>query len=90
MRRRSWTFPYRIDITQAVKPGENTLTLEVANTWSNRLTGDDMLPESERYTKTNITGPDYLTRTRWKDAPLLESGLMGPVSIQFARKIAIK
>jgi hypothetical protein len=85
-----WKPPYRIDITQAVKPGENTLTLEVANTWSNRLTGDDMLPESERYTKTNITGPDYLTRTRWKDAPLLESGVLGPVSIQFARKIVIK
>jgi hypothetical protein len=84
-----WKPPYKMDITQAVKPGENTLTLEVANTWSNRLTGDGQLPESKRYTKTNITGPDYLTRTLWKDAPLLESGLMGPVSIQFARKIAI-
>jgi hypothetical protein len=85
-----WKPPYKIDISRVARAGENSLTLEVANTWSNRLTGDGLLRESERYTKTNITGPDYLTRTLWKDAPLLESGLMGPVNIQFARKVAIK
>jgi hypothetical protein len=85
-----WKPPYRTDITGAAEAGENILTLAVANTWSNRLTGDGMLPESERFTKTNITGPDYLTRTLWKDAPLLESGLMGPVSLEFARKAVIQ
>ena len=84
-----WKPPYKKDITVAAKAGENTLTLEVANTWSNRLTGDGMLPEGKRYTKTNITGPDLQKNTLWKDAPLLESGLMGPVAIQFAGKIAI-
>ena len=84
-----WKPPYQKDITRAVRAGENTLTLEVANTWSNRLTGDGLLPEGERYTKTNITGPDLQKNTLWKDAPLLESGLIGPVSIQFARKITI-
>ena len=84
-----WKPPYKMDITQAVKAGENTLTLEVANTWSNRLTGDDRLPERERLTKTNITGPNFLTRTLWRDAPLLESGIMGPVHLQFARKKTI-
>jgi hypothetical protein len=84
-----WKPPYKKDITWAAKAGENTLTLEVANTWSNRLTGDGMLPEGERYTKTNITGPDLQKNTLWKDAPLLESGLMGPVAMHFARKIKI-
>ena len=84
-----WKPPYKKDITMAAKAGENTLTLEVANTWSNRLTGDGMLPEGKRYTKTNITGPDLQKNTLWKDAPLLESGLMGPVAIQFAWNIAI-
>ncbi|MCK4855839.1 MAG: hypothetical protein KAT31_16280, partial [Bacteroidales bacterium] len=79
-----WKPPYQKDITWAARAGENTLTLEVANTWSNRLTGDGLLPEGERYTKTNITGPNLLENTLWKDAPLLESGLTGPVSIQFA------
>jgi hypothetical protein len=85
-----WKPPYQKDVTRAVRAGENTLSIEVANTWSNRLTGDGMLPEGERYTKTNITGPNYQTSTLWKDAPLLKSGLMGPVSLQFARKIVVK
>ncbi len=85
-----WKPPYRIDITGAVMPGENHLAVEVANTWSNRLTGDDNLPENERYTKTNITGPNYQNAILWKDAPLLESGLIGPVSIHFAKKFYIK
>jgi hypothetical protein len=84
-----WKPPYQMDITRFLRTGENSLTLEVANTWSNRLTGDGLLPEGERYTKTNITGPDYQTSTLWKDAPLLESGVMGPVCIQAARKITV-
>ena len=85
-----WKPPYKMDITWAAKAGENTLTLEVANTWSNRLTGDGLLPEGERFTKTNITGPDLQKNTLWKDAPLLESGIMGPVAINFARKVKFK
>ncbi len=85
-----WKPPYEKDVTMAARAGENTLTLEVANTWSNRLTGDGLLPEGEGYTKTNITGPNFQTNTVWKDAPLLESGIMGPASIKFARKNSIK
>ena len=67
-----WAKPYRIDITAALKPGENRLEIEVANHWANRVIGDAALPESERKTKTNI---QKLT----KDIPLVESGLIGPV-----------
>jgi len=84
-----WKPPYQLDISGAVKPGENVLTIEVANTWSNRLTGDDRQPEGEQYTKTNITGPNFQNNILWKDAPLLESGLLGPVSVHFAKKINI-
>jgi hypothetical protein len=84
-----WKPPYQLDISRAIKPGKNSLSIEVANTWSNRLTGDGRNPEGKHYTKTNITGPNYQNSILWKDAPLLESGLMGPVSIQFAKKVNI-
>ena len=76
-----WRPPYTINITEAIRPGENQLIVEVANTWNNRLVGDAQLPLEERHTKTNITGPNWQTRIPWKDSPLLESGLFGPVSI---------
>ncbi|MBC7328007.1 hypothetical protein H5T87_07820 [bacterium] len=44
-----WKKPYRVDITSAVKPGENKLLLKVTNLWVNRMIGDEHLPEdSER------------------------------------------
>ncbi len=67
-----WTFPFRVDITKAVKAEENELEIEVVNFWPNRIIGDHSLPEEKRYTRTNIT---KLTR----DTPLVESGLLGPV-----------
>lgn len=68
-----WTTPFRVDITEALQEGANELTVEVVNSWRNRLVGDRSLPESQRYTRTNIT-----VRKEW---PLLKSGLLGPVRI---------
>jgi len=84
-----WKPPYQLDVSRAIKPGKNSLRIEVANTWSNRLTGDGRNPEGKQYTKTNISGPNFLDKMLWKDAPLLESGLIGPVAIHFAKKIKI-
>jgi hypothetical protein len=66
-----WAPPYRVDLTGSVKSGANTLTVEVTGTWFNRLVYDAGQPESKRKTWT-INGPE-------KDAPLRESGLLGPV-----------
>ncbi|WP_080055104.1 glycosyl hydrolase [Spirosoma aerolatum] len=77
-----WTPPYRVDITDAIKPGSNVLKVEVANTWSNRLTGDAITGET--FTKTNITKANK-NLVPWGKLPLIESGLLGPVRILMAR-----
>jgi hypothetical protein len=68
-----WTPPYRIDITDAVKQGTNTLQIEVTGTWFNRLVYDAGQPKEQRRTWTTH-GPQ-------KDAVLRESGLLGPVEL---------
>lgn len=69
-----WTPPFRVDVSETLKPGQNTLEASVVNSWRNRLVGDRDLPPHERYTRTNIT-----LRPEWQ---LLPSGLLGPVTIQ--------
>ena len=70
----AWTFPFRVEITGALKNGINRLEIEVTNTWANRLIGDHDLPDDERITWT--TAPYRLEGT-----PLHPSGLLGPVRI---------
>jgi hypothetical protein len=72
--------PYRVDITEAARPGLNTLEIEVANTWANRIVGDTALPEDQRRTRTNITGTGT-PRVPWADLPLRNSGLFGPLQL---------
>ncbi|MCP5523768.1 MAG: hypothetical protein H7A46_19700 [Verrucomicrobiales bacterium] len=40
-----WKPPFRVDVTTALKPGENTLEVRVVNLWINRMIGDELLPE---------------------------------------------
>ena len=39
-----WKPPFTCDITTAVKPGSNTISIEVVNLWVNRLIGDEQEP----------------------------------------------
>ena len=71
-----WTQPFRNNVSQWVKEGENRLEVKVVNLWPNRIIGDQLLPESERFTKTNVKKFD-------KDYPLRKSGLIGPVKLWF-------
>ncbi|MGC4074105.1 MAG: glycosyl hydrolase [Nibricoccus sp.] len=70
----AWTPPYRVEITQALKNGDNELRIAVTNTWANRLIGDAELPEAERVTWTT-------SKLSMKGRPLLKAGLLGPVSL---------
>ena len=68
-----WSEPYRIDLTNAIKPGRNTLKLSVTDTWFNRLVFDAGQPPGKRRTWT-IAGPG-------EKQALRDSGLLGPVCI---------
>ncbi|WP_041615994.1 glycosyl hydrolase [Spirosoma linguale] len=45
-----WKRPFLVDITDAVKPGVNTLEIAVTNLWPNRLIGDEQLPDPDKFT----------------------------------------
>ena len=69
-----WKEPFKIDISDALVDGNNSLEIKVTNSWGNRLIGDSALPKEER-----------ATMTSWEfyspDDPLPTSGLIGPVSL---------
>jgi hypothetical protein len=64
----------RVEITDALRDGETRLRIDITNTWANRLIGDSVLPERDLVTWT--TAPYVL-----EDRPLLEAGLLGPVTV---------
>jgi len=71
-----WCEPWRIAIpAELLRPHGNTLEIVVANLWTNRLIGDSGLPAEKQFTW--ITGNPFHPQD-----PLLESGLLGPVTIQ--------
>jgi len=74
-----WCAPWRINISDAIKPGNNTLEIEVANLWPNRLAGDADKPQDKRVTWT-IQGHPYNAKSK-----LLPSGLYGPVRIMSSK-----
>ena len=70
-----WTAPFRLNISKAIKKGINQISIEVVNTWANRLIGDSKLTEDKKITKT--TAP-----FRLEGKPLNPAGLFGPVLVQ--------
>lgn len=70
-----WTEPWRIEITDYLKQGNNKLEIEVANNWVNRLTGDAKSGTEERAT--------WLSLNPFRaHGQLQSSGLLGPVTLE--------
>jgi len=93
-----WKPPYRLDVTDILKQGANTLQISVTNLWPNRLIGDEQQPddlqwegirlkEIPQWVKDGKNSPTgRYTFTTWhhwkKDDKPLSSGLFGPVIIR--------
>ncbi|HEU4386662.1 MAG TPA: glycoside hydrolase, partial [Blastocatellia bacterium] len=69
-----WKRPFRVDVTDAMKPGANALEVKVTNLWVNRLIGDQQPDVTRKYTYTTM--PFYRA-----NSVLLPSGLLGPVQL---------
>jgi hypothetical protein len=102
-----WKTPYQVEVTDALKAGENTLEITVVNLLINRQIGDEELPEdSDRNPNSSLKQwPQWLqdakpsptgrfTFSSWrlwpKGAPLVESGLLGPVELRAAAKVVVE
>jgi hypothetical protein len=68
-----WKTPFRVNVTDALKQGENKVEIKVTNLWVNRLIGDVQPGVTEKITYTTM--PFYQA-----NAPLKPSGLLGPVT----------
>ena len=101
-----WCAPWQVDITAALKTGDNQLEIEVANRWINRLIGDQQPADSKVRTVQFPSGllggkaypaGRYTFETRSlrgglfkADSPLLSSGLLGPVTLRTAENISAR
>ena len=80
-----WTAPWRVEITDAVRPSGNVLEIDVVNLWANRVIGDLNLPKEKRFTQTHDVFRFDMVRPT---TPLLDSGLLGPVTLRQESEIA--
>ncbi|MDQ3812813.1 MAG: hypothetical protein M3347_02550, partial [Armatimonadota bacterium] len=101
-----WKPPFRLDITDAARPGRNILEVRVTNLWPNRLIGDEQLPDDVEWEGVHLKAwPQWLlegkprpsgrlTFTTWKhyakDSPLLPSGLLGPVTLRPGKMMVVR
>jgi hypothetical protein len=69
-----WKQPFRINVSNAIKVGQNKVEIKVTNLWVNRLIGDAQPGVSNKITYTTM--PFYQA-----NSTLLPSGLVGPVQI---------
>ena len=88
-----WTSPWRVDITPALQATGNQLEIEVANSWVNRLIGDEQ-PAHKNIRKLNLPPGllggkkqpagryTFVTKHHYNvKSPLRPAGLIGPVIV---------
>lgn len=56
-----WRRPFRVEASKALRPGPNTLQVNVTNLWINRLIGDEHYPDDCEWTDAHLTRwPEWL------------------------------
>jgi hypothetical protein len=56
-----WKEPFRVDVTNAIRPRRNRLEVKVTNLWVNRIIGDEQLPPDAEWNGVTLKGwPDWL------------------------------
>jgi hypothetical protein len=82
-----WKQPFRLDVTDVIKPGANELEVKVVNAWHNRLVGQKKEPAA-------FSAPDVFKPWLFKevniDGPLLPSGLLGPVQLLTIQTVEVE
>lgn len=73
-----WRSPWRLPVGGFLQTGANTISVEVANSWYNRMMADQSLPEAERQTWT--TWPRLKEWVAEQSGPE-PGGLLGPVTL---------
>ncbi len=89
-----WCSPFQVDISGAVKPGENMLEIEVTNLWINRMIDDAAFPYDKKIYRQIRDGQPLPADSRRKtfqfevknvhpkkNDPRHASGLIGPVRL---------
>ena len=71
----AWTAPFEVNISHAIKEGENKIEIECVNTWANALQGADTGHPPFEGIWTNA-------KYRIKTPKLQPAGLLGPVTIK--------
>lgn len=69
----AWKAPFILEITNAIRKGENKLEVRVTNEWTNRLAGDQKAGPGKKV----LNSPLFVFGGRKLD----DSGLLGPVTI---------
>ena len=60
-----WKPPFILDVTDAIKPGENRLQVKVTNLWVNRIIGDEQLPPDVEWDGTHLKKwPEWLVKNQ--------------------------
>jgi hypothetical protein len=71
-----WKPPYRVDVTDILRIGENEIQIKVTNQWMNRLIGDRSASADKKVLSSGRTMMFF-----GGVPPLSESGLIGPVKV---------
>ena len=89
-----WSAPWRVEVTGAIRTGDNLLEIEVVNRWANRLIGDKQPADANM--RTVECPPGFFGGQPFKagrytyclhdpynaQSPLDPAGLLGPVTLQ--------